>query len=153
MRQTRLVDDLRVPPGPGIPHGLTVPSRELVEQFSHASGPGGQGVNTADSRVQLSLDIATTSALTDSQRRRVLAHAGTRANGTTLSISAAEHRSQLRNRAVARDRLAGLLREALAPPPPARRATKPTRGSQTRRLAAKRTRAETKQQRRRPTTD
>lgn len=144
------MDELRVPPGPGLPMGLTVPAGELVEQFSHASGPGGQGVNTTDSRVQLSLDLATTTALTDTQRNRAITSLGARLSGTVLTISAAEHRSQLRNRSVARLRLAALLREALAPPPAARRATRPTRGSQLRRLATKRARSETKQNRRRP---
>jgi ribosome-associated protein len=66
------MDDLIVPPGPGAPRGLLIPAPELSEKFSHSSGPGGQGVNTADSRVQLSLDLATTSALNPAQRERVL---------------------------------------------------------------------------------
>lgn len=144
------MDDLHVPPGPGVPQGLSIPAGELSEQFSHASGPGGQGVNTSDSRVQLSLDLATTTALTDAQRARALTNLAPRLVGTTLTVSAAEHRSQLRNRATARRRLAALLRDALAPPPRPRRATRPTRRSQLRRLATKRARAETKQQRRRP---
>ena len=146
------MDDLRVPPGPGIPGGLVVPARELSEQFSHASGPGGQGVNTADSRVQLSLDIASTSALTDEQRKRVLDRLDTRLAGTVLIVSAEEHRSQLRNRAAARERLADLLRDAMAPVV-VRRATRPTKGSRRRRLDAKRTRSETKRNRRRPDRD
>lgn len=143
------MEDLRVPPGPGVPRGLTVPARELTEQFSHASGPGGQGVNTADSRVQLSLDLGTTTALDDSQRARALAWLAPRLAGTVLTISAAEHRSQRRNRVAARERLAAVLREALVPPVP-RRPTRPTRGSQRRRLEGKRQRSETKQYRRRP---
>lgn len=145
------MNELRVPPGPGIPDGLVIPGPELVERFSRASGPGGQGVNTTDSRVQLSLDITTTSSLTHSQQERVLARLAGRLDGTVLTIDAAEHRSQRRNRAAARERLAGMLREALAPPPPSRRATKRTRGSQRRRLAAKRRRAEIKSNRSRPT--
>ncbi|GAB2607138.1 alternative ribosome rescue aminoacyl-tRNA hydrolase ArfB [Pseudactinotalea suaedae] len=143
------MDDLRVAPGPGAPAGLTVPARELVEQFSHASGPGGQGVNTTDSRVQLSLDLATTSALTDVQRSRVLARLAPQLNGTVLTLTASEHRSQRKNRTAARERLAAVLRAAVVPAP-VRRATRPTRGSQRRRLAAKRERSETKQARRRP---
>lgn len=139
-----------MPPGPGLPRGVTIPARELVEQFSHASGPGGQGVNTADSRVQLTFNLATSTALTEAQRARALENLAPRLTGTSLTISAAEHRSQLRNRATARLRLAALLREALAPPRAPRRRTRPTRGSQLRRLAAKRSRAETKQNRRRP---
>lgn len=146
------MDSLHITPGPGAPHGLTVPARELLEQFSHASGPGGQGVNTTDSRVQLSLDLATTTALTEVQRKRVLERLETRLAGTVLTINAAEHRSQRRNRTAARERLAELIREAIAPPV-IRRATRPTRGSQRRRLAGKRERAEVKQNRRRPGLD
>ncbi len=149
MRDNRRVDDLHVPPGPGAPRGLRVPAGELVEQFSHASGPGGQGVNTSDSRVQLSLDLATTSALTDSQRALVLDRLAGRLAGTVLTVSAAEHRAQRRNRTAARQRLAMLLREALVPDP-VRRPTRPTRGSRRRRLEGKRRRSETKQYRRRP---
>ncbi len=141
--------DLRVEPGPGAPRGLLIPAAELSERFSHASGPGGQGVNTADSRVQLSLDLATTTALDESQRARALAVLGPRLAGTVLTVAAEEHRAQRRNRVAARERLAAMLREALAPETP-RRATRPTRGSRRRRLEAKRQRSETKQLRRRP---
>ncbi|MFI7481759.1 alternative ribosome rescue aminoacyl-tRNA hydrolase ArfB [Kocuria sp. M1R5S2] len=143
------MDDLHVPPGPGAPRGLRVPAGELVEQFSHASGPGGQGVNTADSRVQLSLDLGTTTALSDAQRELVLVRLSGRLTGTVLTVSAAEHRSQRRNRIAARQRLATLLRDALVPTL-VRRPTRPTRGSQRRRLEGKRRRSETKQNRRRP---
>ena len=146
------MDDLRIPAGPGCPRGLAVPAGELVERFSHASGPGGQGVNTADSRVQLSLDLATTTALNDKQRERALSVLGDRLSGTILTITAAETRSQRRNRAAARERLAELLRSALIPPVP-RRATKPTRGSKLRRLADKKRRSEVKARRRRPDAD
>ena len=139
--------DLRISPGPGVPRGLVVPAAELTERFSRASGPGGQGVNTTDSRVQLSLDLAATSALDERQRARVLAGLAPRLAGTVLTVSAEEHRAQRRNRVAARERLAALLRQALAPDAP-RRATKPTRGSQRRRLQAKRRRGEVKQGRR-----
>lgn len=138
-----------MPPGPGSPRGLRVPAGELVEQFSHASGPGGQGVNTTDSRVQLSLDLATTSALSEVQRDLVLDRLSGRLSGTVLTVTAAEHRSQRRNRTAARQRLAGLLRDALVPDP-VRRPTRPTRGSRRRRIEGKRRRSETKQNRRRP---
>lgn len=141
--------DLHVTPGPGAPHGLRVPAGELVERFSHASGPGGQGVNTTDSRVQLSLDLATTTALSDAQRTRVLERLAVRLTGSVLTINAAEHRSQRQNRAAARERLAGLLREAVMPPA-VRRPTRPTKGSQRRRLDEKHRRSETKLGRRRP---
>lgn len=146
------MDDLRVPPGPGVPRGLRIPAAELSERFSHGSGPGGQGVNTADSRVQLSLDLAATTALTDAQRIRLLEELAPRLAGTVLTVEAAEHRAQRRNRTAARERLAALLREALVPETP-RRATKPTRGSQRRRLQAKARRSEVKQSRRRPRMD
>ena len=152
MRHTHDVNDLHVTPGPGAPRGLSVPAAELVERFSRASGPGGQSVNTTDTRVQLSLDLGTTTALSDVQRDRVLARLADRTSGTVLTIEAAEHRSQLRNRNAARQRLAALLREAVAPPV-VRRPTKPTRGSRRRRLEEKRRRSETKQNRKRPTSD
>ena len=117
------MDDLRIPPGPGCPRGLVVPAGELIERFSHASGPGGQGVNTADSRVQLSLDLGSTSALGEKQRERALSVLG--------------------------ERLGEILRAALTPPVP-RRATKPTRASKLRRLADKKRRSELKARRRRP---
>ena len=134
--------DLIVPPGPGIPRGLVIPNDALLERFSRSSGPGGQGVNTADSRVELELSLATTPGLTDSQRRRVIAALGER-----IVVTASEHRQQRRNRVAARERLADLLREALAPPPPARRATRPTRASKERRLDAKRQRSSVKSNR------
>ena len=153
MLHTRGVDDLHVPAGPGIPDGLTVPAADLSEQFSHASGPGGQGVNTSDSRVQLSLDVSATTAFSQQQRSQLLDRLDARLSSGVLTVSAAEHRSQLRNRTTARVRMAALLREALAPPPKPRRATKPSRGAHQRRLAAKRSRSEIKQNRRRPGLD
>lgn len=144
--------DLQIPAGPGAPNGLVVPAGELVEQFSHASGLGGQGVNTTDSRVQLRFDIGTTTALDETQRQRALQELSTRLSGTVLVIDAAEHRSQRRNRTAARERLSTLLRDALVPPRPRKR-TKPTRGSKRRRLKAKRIRSEVKQNRKRPNAD
>ncbi|MGD7705769.1 alternative ribosome rescue aminoacyl-tRNA hydrolase ArfB [Microlunatus sp. Y2014] len=146
------MDDLRIPPGAGAPDGIAVPARELVEQFSHASGPGGQGVNTADSRVQLSLDLARTTALTETQRVRVLQQLAGRLTGTVLMVDVTEHRSQRQNRAAARERLGALLRAAVVPPS-VRRPTRRTRGSHRRRLAAKRERSELKRDRQRPSAD
>ncbi|MEO7587412.1 MAG: alternative ribosome rescue aminoacyl-tRNA hydrolase ArfB [Arachnia sp.] len=143
---------MHVPPGPGAPRGIRVPAGELVEQFSRSSGPGGQGVNTADSRVQLSYDVRTTTALSEIQRERVLERLAERLSGTVLTISASEYRSQRRNRTAARQRLAGLLRDAVVPPI-IRRATRPTSGSRRRRLDGKRRRAETKRSRRPPGPD
>lgn len=144
------MSELRVEPGPGIPAGLVVPAGELSERFARSSGPGGQGVNTTDSKVQLSFDVAATSVLTDAQRRRATHRLRHRLVDGVLTVEASEERSQLRNRAAARHRLAALLREALAPPPPKRRPTRPTRGSVERRLRSKRARAEVKAARRRP---
>ena len=143
-------DNLRLAPGPGLPRGMVIPASELVERFSRASGPGGQGVNTTDSRVQLSFDVAASGQFTDVERTRILRRLATRLDGTVLTVDAAEHRSQQRNRSAARERMAGLLREALAPPPPTRRPTRPTRGSVERRLTAKRHQGEIKRTRSRP---
>ncbi|MFC7362422.1 alternative ribosome rescue aminoacyl-tRNA hydrolase ArfB [Nocardioides astragali] len=132
--------DLHVPSGPGLPDGLVVPAAELVERFSKSPGPGGQSVNTTDSRVELELDLRTASALSDTQRSRALR----RWPEGRVSIAASEHRSQHRNRVAARERLAELLREALAPPPPPRRPTRPSRGAKERRLRAKKERGQTK---------
>ena len=132
--------DLHVPAGPGLPEGLVVPATELVERFSKSPGPGGHSVNTTDSRVELELDVGSSSALTSGQRARALL----RWPSGRVTVVASEHRSQHRNRVAARERLADLLREALAPPPPRRRATRPTRGAKERRLQAKKERAQTK---------
>lgn len=136
--------DLLVPSGPGLPEGLVVPAAELVERFSKSSGPGGQSVNTTDSRVELEYDVAASPTLTDAQRRRALTQLEGRLTDGRLVVDASEHRSQHRNRVTARERLADLLRTALAPPPPARRPTRPTKGSQRRRLDAKKQRGQTK---------
>lgn len=149
MRHTGCMEDLHVPAGPGAPLGLRVPAAEMTEQFSRASGPGGQGVNTTDSRVQLSIDLGSTTALDDVQRTRIIRRLDARLVGTVLTIAAAEHRSQRQNRTAARQRLAELLREAVTPAI-SRRPTGPTRGSRRRRLEDKRRRSETKAGRRRP---
>lgn len=136
--------DLSVPAGPGIPAGLVVPAAELTERFSRSPGPGGQSVNTTDSRVELVFEVATSLTLTPNQRNRVVTRLGDRLVDGAVVVTASEHRSQHRNRIAARERLAVLLREAFAPPPPPRRATKPTRGSQRRRLESKKQRGQTK---------
>ncbi|MDQ2755994.1 MAG: aminoacyl-tRNA hydrolase [Actinomycetota bacterium] len=142
--------DLTVPAGPGLRAGLVIPASELSERFSRSSGPGGQGVNTTDSRVELIFRPATSSAVTalpEPTRRRLLSGLAARMNGEEVAIAASEHRSQRRNRAAARERLVSLLREAAAPPPPPRRATRPTLGSKRRRLAGKKQRGQTKARR------
>lgn len=130
--------------------GTVVPEHELRWRFSRSSGPGGQSVNTTDSRVQLSLDVSRTTALTPVQRERALDRLAYRLVDGVVTVTASQYRSQLRNREEAERRLAQLLRKAIASPPPPRRPTRPTRSSQRRRLEAKRRRSETKQQRRRP---
>lgn len=122
----------------------TVPEAELSWRFSRSSGPGGQGVNTTDSRAELSLDVARCPSLPEDLRVRAVERLGARLVDGTVTVAASEHRSQLQNREAAEQRLAHLLREAVAPPPPARRATRPTRGSKERRLEGKRQRSETK---------
>jgi ribosome-associated protein len=133
--------DLVVRAGPGLPLPLVIPGAELVERFSRSSGPGGQGVNTTDSRVELEFDVVSSPTLKETQRARILVALGDRVVHGRVVVVASEHRAQRRNRTAARERLAVLLREALAPPPPARRATRPTRSSQLRRLEAKRRQA------------
>ena len=144
--------DLVLRPGRGMPDGLVVPDTELVERFSRASGPGGQGVNTTDSRVELRWDVAASSALSETQRARVLDRLSGRLVDGVLTIVASEHRSQLQNRASARARLTMLLTDALAPPPPARRATRPSKAATQRRLDEKKRRGQVKVRRARPST-
>jgi ribosome-associated protein len=129
--------------------GVVVPAAALGWRFSRSSGPGGQGVNTADSRVELSVAPLGLPGLSDAQRQRLAARLGDRLVDGVLTIAASEYRQQLRNRQAARERLAAVLRAALAPPPPKRRRTKPTRASQERRIQAKKQRGELKRQRRR----
>jgi ribosome-associated protein len=136
--------DLEVSPA------LTIPASELGWRFSRSSGPGGQHVNTSDSRVELSWNVAESAALSDGQRLRLVRRLGQRLVDGVLTVSASERRSQLRNREIALAKLSALVAEGLAPEPARRRATKPTRASNRRRLAAKEQRAATKQQRRRP---
>lgn len=131
---------------------VVVPAAELVERFSRSSGPGGQGVNTADSRVELSLDVAASPSIPSQLRDRALTRLGRRLVDGVLTVVASEHRRQLDNRREARRRLAQLLREATAPPPRRRRPTRPTRGSVERRLEGKERRARVKRARRRPGT-
>lgn len=138
------VGDLVVRSGPGMPGGLVIDASDLVERFSRSSGPGGQGVNTTDSRVELVFDPTASTSLTPTQIERVLEVLDSSLVQGRIVVAASEYRSQLRNRAAARERLGNLLREALAPAPPSRRPTRPTRGSQRRRLDAKKRRGNIK---------
>ncbi|HEU4528283.1 MAG TPA: alternative ribosome rescue aminoacyl-tRNA hydrolase ArfB [Actinomycetota bacterium] len=131
-----------------VSRSVVVPERELRWRFSRSSGPGGQSVNTADSRVALSLDLRATTALGPVQRSRALERLGDRLVDGVLTVTASEHRSQLKNREAALERMATILASAIAPPPRKRRPTRPSRSSVERRLAEKRRRAQTKRLRR-----
>jgi ribosome-associated protein len=131
---------------------VVIPESELAWRFSRSSGPGGQGVNTTDSRVELSYDIARSTALNDSQRARALERLESRLVDGTLTIVASEQRSQLRNREAAEERLAETIAAAIAPPPRPRRPTRATKASVERRIAEKKRRGQTKRLRR-PDTD
>jgi ribosome-associated protein len=126
------------------------PESELSWRFSRSSGPGGQGVNTTDSRVELSFDVAHSPSLPAHLRARALARLHARLVDGVLTVVATEYRSQLRNRDAARERLVALLAVALAPDPPPRRPTRPTVGSRRRRLDAKAHRGAIKRLRGRP---
>lgn len=107
-------------------------------------------MNTTDSRVELSFDVRRSSALSDTQRARILDRLNDRLVNGVLTVNSAEHRSQLRNREAAEQRMAGLLTQALAPPPKPRRTTQPSRAARRRRLERKKQRSETKRLRRKP---
>ena len=135
---------------PGEPDGIsirgefTIPGKELQWKFSRSSGPGGQGVNTTDSRVQLAWDLGHSPSIPEYLRDRALARLGSRLLNGVVVITASEHRSQRQNRRTAEQRLAELLATATAPPEPKRRPTKPSRGAKQRRLEAKARRGSTK---------
>ncbi|MER1996020.1 MAG: alternative ribosome rescue aminoacyl-tRNA hydrolase ArfB [Arthrobacter sp.] len=132
---------------------LTIPAAELEWRFSRSSGPGGQHVNTTDSRVALSWNVARSLVLSDEQRAKLLQRLRSRLIADALVVTASEQRSQLRNREIALTKLAEVVADGLAPAPAARRRTKPTRGSKVRRLDAKKQRSATKQLRQKPPKD
>ena len=142
-----MVDELRVNPR------VVLRPDELGWRFSRSSGPGGQSVNTTDSRVELTFDVAASPAFNETQRERVLTALAGRLVDGRLTIAASRHRSQLRNRDLAVEQLLDLLRRALQPPPPPRRPTKPSRRAQRRGAEAKQHRSRTKSLRRRPPPD
>lgn len=119
--------------------GYVITDADLTWSFSRSSGPGGQHVNTTDTRVRLTYDLAGSAAFPDDVKQRLLARFG-----AEVVVVAAERRSQLQNRRAAEDRLADLLEEALKPPPPPRVKTKPSKSAQRRRLEQKKRRSETK---------
>ena len=139
--------DLEVQPG------LTIPASELQWKFSRSSGAGGQHVNTSDSRVQLTWNVVESAVLDDERRQALVTRLGRRLVAGAVTVTVSAERSQLRNPTTALDTLADLVRDALAPPPRLRRATRPTRGSTRRHLAAKQQRSATKQRRQRPSAE
>jgi ribosome-associated protein len=128
--------------------GVTIPAGELQWRFSHSGGPGGQGVNTSDTRVELTWDVAATATLSPTLKERALGRLANRLVGTSVTVVSSEFRAQLRNREAAAARLAALVAQAIAPPPRARRATAPTAGSVEKRIAAKKRRGQLKRTRR-----
>lgn len=138
-------------PGPlHVRASVVIPEAELSWRFSRSSGPGGQSVNTTDSRVELSFDVAGSPSLPEPLRARALERLAGRLVDGVVTVAASEHKSQLRNREAAERRLVDLLRTATAAPPPPRRPTKPSMGARRRRLEDKRRRTEVKRLRRRP---
>jgi ribosome-associated protein len=127
---------------------LVIPAHELVWRFSRSGGPGGQSVNTSDSRASLSFDVERSPALTPLQRSRALERLHGRLVDGVVTVTASDERSQYLNRQAARRRLAALLTEAVAPPPRKRRRTKPSRAAVERRLTDKRRRSDLKRLRR-----
>jgi ribosome-associated protein len=127
----------------------TIPAAELTWRFSRSAGPGGQGVNTTDSRAELSFDLAATTAIPEWLKARAIDRLSGRLVNGVLTVTSSEQRSQLQNREAARERLAAVLAEALAPPPPPRREKKVPAGVTRRRLDNKTRRGQTKQLRRR----
>jgi ribosome-associated protein len=127
---------------------LLIGDDELEWRFTPSGGPGGQHANKANTRVELSWDLASSASLTERQRTRLRARLG-----DTVRVVADDHRSQYRNRMVAGERLAEMCRRALAPPPKPRKPTKPSRGARKRRLESKRRAGQTKRLRRKPGLD
>ena len=136
-----VAEDLRVN------HWLVIPAGELSERFSRSSGPGGQSVNTTDSRAELSFDVANSEVLPDWARQRATGRLAGRLAHGVLTVASSGERSQLMNRQEARARLAALLRDAVAPPARTRVPTKPSRAARERRLEDKRRRSQTKRDR------
>ena len=128
--------------------GTTIPPDELSWRFSRSTGPGGQSVNTTDSRAELSYDLANSTVLPPVYQERALRALASRLADGVLTVTASESRSQLRNREAAAERMSALLTNATAPPPPPRRPTKPSRAARERRLAEKRRTAQIKRLRR-----
>jgi ribosome-associated protein len=131
-----------------------LPLAELEVRFSRAGGPGGQHVHTSSTRVELFFDLERSPSLTDGERARARRRLRTRLDAEgRLRVVAQDERSQLRNRELAARRFAELMREALAPPPPPRRPTKPSRAAKARRVEGKKRTGQVKKLRRPPEGD
>jgi ribosome-associated protein len=128
--------------------GTVIPAEELSWRFSRSPGPGGQSVNTTESRVELSYNLAGSNALPATLQERAMRTLAGRMHDGVITVTSSENRSQLRNREAAAARLSALLTEATAPPPKARRPTRPSRAARERRLADKQRRSEIKRLRR-----
>jgi ribosome-associated protein len=126
---------------------LEIPTSELIWRFSRSSGPGGQSVNTSDSRVTVSFDVENSPSISARLRTRALGRLQHRLTNGVLTIAASEHRSQWKNRTAAERRLAGVLADAIAPPPPPRRATRPSLRARNTRMDDKRRRGDVKRSR------
>lgn len=135
-------DDLPVRPG------VVIPGHELMWRFSRSGGPGGQGVNTTDSRVQLTFDLASSTAVPEALRQRALRRLAPRLQAGCLTVTASESRSQWQNRRAALGRLAEILQQAMAEPGRPRRPTRPSRASIDRRISGKKARGRVKELRR-----
>lgn len=134
-------DDLRVN------RTVRIPRSEIQARFTASGGPGGQHANKAATRVELTFDVEASTSLSERQKARIVERLGPQ-----VRVVVDDERSQIRNRAIADERLAARLASALHVDVP-RRATKPTKGSKRRRLEAKRRRSEIKSSRRRPRPD
>ena len=136
----RLMADDPIP----VTRTVSIPRDEIELRYSRSSGPGGQHAQKSDTRVEAVFDVEASSALSDAQKRRVVAKVG-----PVLRAVAQDERSQWRNRELALERLAAALREALRVQRP-RRATRPSKAAVERRLEQKRRRSTTKRLRRPP---
>lgn len=130
-----------------VTRSVRIPCSELQVSFTASGGPGGQHANRSNTRVDLRFDVEASSAFSEVQRARVMERLG-----TEVRVVVDDERSQARNRALAEERLVGRVRSALHVDRP-RKKTKPTRGSQRRRLDTKSRRGEVKRQRRKPSHD
>ncbi len=133
-----------------LPYGVSVPETELEVRTARSGGPGGQSVNTTESKVELRWNVATSTSLSEAQRARLLERLAPRlTTDGVLILTGSEHKSQHRNREAVIARFRSIVGEALTPPRQRRR-TRPTRASRERRLQAKKHRGELKRLRRSP---